>query len=98
MDPRELFGSNGDDAAELPEPNAEMRFGGNEREWTPEEVYGILCNPVYAGIGPYPSLIDDKLWVRSACKLIDEVGAEQFLVNVLYLLRQTLANAEIDFG
>jgi hypothetical protein len=52
-------------------------------------------NPIYAGIGPYPALIDDKTWVRAARKMIDRDGAEQFLVNLLYLLRQDFENAKM---
>ena len=29
-----------------------VRTGDDTGEWTPEQVRGILCNPIYAGIGP----------------------------------------------
>ena len=96
MSVRDLFGANGDDDGKLPEPNAEMRFSGDDIEWTPEVVRGIICNPIYAGIGPYPPLIDDAMWVRAAAKAIKEDGEEQFLVNLLHVLRLSFANALID--
>jgi hypothetical protein len=91
MDIRDVFGSNGEDDTELPEPNAELRHSGDDSEWTEAAVRGIICNPIYAGIGPYPALIDDKAWVRAASSAIDQDGKEQFLVNILHLL-------QIDFG
>ena len=98
MDIRDVFDSNGHDDSELPEPTVEMRFSGDESPFTAEQVRGIICNPIYAGIGPYPALVDDRSWVHGAAKSIDDDGKEQFLVNLLHLLRQSFDNAEIDFG
>ena len=97
MDIRGVFGSNGDDDSILPEPSVEMRFSGDDSPFTPEQVRGIICNPIYAGIGPYPSLVDDRAWVHGAAKAIEDDGKEQFFVNLLHLLRQSFQNAEIDF-
>jgi hypothetical protein len=97
MDIREAFGSDGDDDVVLPEPTVEMRLSGDDSPFTPEQIRGIICNPIYAGIGPYPPLVNDGSWVRSAAKAINDDGKEQFLVNLLYLLRQSFQNAEIDF-
>jgi hypothetical protein len=49
----------------------------------------MIANPVYAGLGPFPPLVDDEQWVRAAVKAIEEDGAEQFLVNLLFVLRAT---------
>jgi hypothetical protein len=54
-------------------------------------VRGTIANPIYAGLGSYPQLITDEQWVRAAAQAIREDGAEQFLVNLLYVLRQSLA-------
>ena len=97
MDIQELFGSNGDDY-ELPEPDVEMRYTDDDRPWTEGLIKGILCNPIYAGIGPFPAFVDDKSWVRTAAKLIEEDGKEQFLVNILYTLRDTFKYARINYG
>lgn len=61
--------------------------------WTVAQVKGIICNPVYAGgMGPYPhpGIVSDETWVAMAVKAIKEDGAEQFLVNMLYVLRKSL--------
>jgi hypothetical protein len=55
-----------------------------------EAVEGILVNPIYTGVGPFPRLVEDEIWVRTCTKLIQEEGAEQFLVNLLYVLRECL--------
>ncbi|MHC1767026.1 MAG: hypothetical protein AB9869_22450 [Verrucomicrobiia bacterium] len=75
----------------LPKPNATMKLGGSSvQNFTEEEVRGMIANPIYAGIGPYPQLIPDEQWVRCAAKAIAQDGAEQFLVNMLHVLRQAM--------
>ena len=54
----------------------------------PEVVKGMLINPIYTGIGPFPRLVEDEAWVRACAKLIEKEGAEQFLVNLLHVLRE----------
>ena len=96
MEVRRVFESKSDDASALPAPNAELRFGNDDGPFTEEQVRGIICNPIYAGIGPYPGIIDDRSWIKSASKAIDEVGNEQFLINLLHLLRESLQHTKID--
>src|SRR6266705_1823965 len=82
-------GTNGPKAS-LPQPNAKMKLSGSGMEFTEEEVRGMIANPVYAGIGPFPQLVSDEQWVRAATKSIRVDGPEQFLVNLLHVLRQSL--------
>lgn len=74
----------------LPKPNVEFAAAGDTGDMTPQKVRGMIANPVYAGIGPYPAIIDEAEWIRSASKMIKDEGAEQFLVNMLYVLRKSL--------
>ena len=68
-------------------PKHKVRFT-THKPTTIAEVRGIMCNPIYAGVGPYPALVDDETWVSCAAKLIrEEGGAEQFLVDMLHMLR-----------
>ena len=46
-----------------------------------------ICNPIYAGIPPYPPLVSDEEWIAAAQRVIEQEGIEQFLANMLYLLR-----------
>lgn len=74
----------------LPKPNVVVaKPGTSPEQLTPEAIKGILVNPIYAGVGPYPALVDDATWVRCSAKLIAEEGPEQFLVNLLYVLRES---------
>ena len=57
---------------------------------SPEAVRGMLINPIYTGVGPFPRLVEDAVWVRACAKLIEQEGSEQFLVNLLYVLRECL--------
>jgi len=61
-------------------------------QWTREQIKVVLCNPTYAGIYPFLALVSDEAWVRSAALLISEEGSEQFLVNLLFVLREVFGN------
>jgi hypothetical protein len=85
--------SNGGDTS-LPAPNVVMaRSGTPMHELSPEAIRGILVNPIYTGVGPFPRLVEDAAWVRSGAKLIEQEGADQFLVNLLYVLRECFREA-----
>ena len=77
----------------LPAPNVVVaRSGTPLDELSPEAVRGILVNPIYAGVGPFPRLVRDDAWVRGCARMIQEEGAEQVLVNLLYVLRECLGD------
>ncbi len=59
-------------------------------EWNEKMVGGIICNPVYAGIPPFPKMIDDKAWIAAGVKMVNNVGLRQYLVNVLYELKKSM--------
>ena len=59
---------------------------------TPEAIKGILVNPIYTGVGPFPRLVEDEAWVR-ASKTDREREADQFLVNLLHVLRECVAQS-----
>ncbi|MCB8944341.1 MAG: hypothetical protein H6658_11375 [Ardenticatenaceae bacterium] len=80
--------------SKLPRPNAAFRTNDQTGDITPAEIRGMVCNPVYAGMGQYPAVVSDEQWVAAATAAINKEGAEQFLVNLLYVLRQTLALEE----
>jgi hypothetical protein len=72
----------------LPAPNVVVaRAGTPPEQLSPEAVKGILVNPIFTGFGPFPRLVEDAAWVRACAKLIEKEGADQFLVNLLYVLR-----------
>ena len=50
----------------LPAPNVVVaRTGTPPDQLSPEAVKGILVNPIYAGVGPFPRLVEDAVWVRA---------------------------------
>jgi hypothetical protein len=75
----------------LPTPNVIVaRSGTPMHELSPEAVRVTLINPIYTGVGPFPRLFEDEAWVRACAKLIEEEGVQQFLVNLLFVLRECL--------
>jgi hypothetical protein len=72
----------------LPAPYVVVaRAGTPPDQLSPEAVQGILVNPIYAGVGPFPRPVEDAARVRACAKLIQEEGPPQFLVHLLYVLR-----------
>lgn len=65
-------------------------------QWTPEMVDRIVCNPVYAGMGPYPQVVDDALWIDAARSFIREHGTERFLQTMLTELRESVSILNFD--
>ena len=53
-------------------------------------------NPIYAGVGPFPRLVQDDAWVRGCARMIEEEGSEQVLVNLLYVLRECLGDGSSE--
>jgi uncharacterized glyoxalase superfamily protein PhnB len=76
--------------APLPAPNVKVKIRSDGVQWTVEQVRALRSNPLYAGIGPFAPLVSDEVWVRSAAEAIRDDGAEQFLVNLLYVLRNSI--------
>lgn len=73
----------------LPRPTVEYPV--NPTHPTEAAMRGALSNPVYAGIPPFSRRVSDEAWIEAALELIHEDGAEQFLVNMLYMLRLSMA-------
>jgi hypothetical protein len=53
----------------------------------PDQTVSVVMNPVLCGVPPYPPIIAEELWVYTNVELIEEVGATQYLVNMLHILR-----------
>ncbi len=78
-----------DEKQPLPARTAEMATGGADGLDSEENIRGLICNPIYAGVGPFPRMVPDEVWIGAAAKLIREDGPEQFLVNMLHVLRRS---------
>lgn len=75
----------------LPRPT--VKFVSNPDKMSEAAARGMLSNPVYVGVPPYHRIVSDEAWVRAAVELIKEEGAEQFLVNMLHMLRVSMVSA-----
>lgn len=73
----------------LPKPNVDTNTRESD-DWTVDKVRFFFCNPIYAGLGPFPQIVDDETWVRAAAKSLREDGPEQWLVNMLHVLRASM--------
>lgn len=75
----------------LPRPT--VKFVSNPDKMSEAAARGMLSNPVYVGVPPYHRIVSDEAWVRAAVELIKEEGTEQFLVNMLHMLRMSMVSA-----
>jgi hypothetical protein len=76
-----------------PLPRRTAKYITDPQQMSEAVIRGMICNPIYTGIPPFERIVSDEVWVRSAAQLIKEEGAEQFLVNLLYVLRRSMADA-----
>jgi hypothetical protein len=77
---------------EIPLPD--VSFPG-DRDWRDESksermLAGLICNPAYTGIPPYPSVVDKETWIAAGLRMAREEGLRQYLVNVLYQLKKSI--------
>ncbi len=75
----------------MPKPNVEYA-GNNSDNLTEKQINGMLCNPLYTGIDVFPTLLTEDNWIKSAKQFIEKEGIDQFLVNMLYMLKETCKN------
>jgi hypothetical protein len=86
------------DQKPLPKPNVDLTVS-EDGQMTPAQVRAMFCNPLYVGItANFPKLVDDETWIRAAAQAIREHGPEQWLVNMLYVLRETLGTGTPKAG
>ena len=76
----------------LPKPNVSYHRRDDKSEKDATHLKSLICNPMTVGIGTNAATMDDEAWIRAAEQLIVEEGAEQFLVNMLFLLRESFAD------
>jgi len=50
-------------------------------------VESIIANPIYVGIGPFPKLVEEDVYIAAAMHMIEEHGAERYLKQMIAALR-----------
>ncbi len=87
--------TNDNHPTELTKPNVEYVLSGTSPSaMTAAGVKGILVNPLNTGAGPLPALVSDAQWVAACKQLLEQEPPEQFLVNLLFILRQALGKLD----
>ena len=56
--------------------------------WGEADVRKMITNPVYTGLGPYPTIVPEADWIVAASRMIKERGAATFLREMLANLRE----------
>jgi hypothetical protein len=69
-------------------------------EWTPADVAGMIVNPFYAIeidenlTVPHEPIISEEEWVKANARLIEELGPEPYLRNLLSILKGNYPRGE----
>ena len=75
----------------IPKPTVRSATGSS---WEASDVRAVLCNPVNVGLGPFKQIVPEDLWLKGAEKQVAEHGPEQFLVNVLFMLKDSFKRVQ----
>ena len=75
----------------IPKPTVRPATGSS---WEAPDVRAVLCNPVNVGLGPFQQAVPEDLWLKAAEKQVAEYGAEQYLVNVLFMLKESFKRVQ----
>ncbi|MGH3804059.1 MAG: hypothetical protein ACRDTD_28785 [Pseudonocardiaceae bacterium] len=65
----------------------------NKQQWDADDVTAILINPVYAIsidpglLGEHPPLVSEDQWIAANRRLLDEMGADRYLRQLLDVLK-----------
>jgi hypothetical protein len=90
-------GADDERSTPLPRPSVSVPEGGEDpAEFGEAGIRGVVMNPIYTGIGQYPKYIADDQWIAAARRILAEDGPDQFLVNLLYVLRRSFGCVEWD--
>ena len=68
------------------------------RRCTPDDVQEMLTNPVYAGVGPYPAIVEEEVWLKSNVRLIEEIGTRAVIESVLARFLQVFPGLDVPDG
>lgn len=66
-----------------------------KKRWTPDDVREMLTNPVYAGLGPYPAIVEEETWLQINGRLIEEDGAGEVIGGILARFRQVFPGLDV---
>lgn len=58
--------------------------------WTPAEAHGLVINPILTGMGKIHRSVADEDWVLCCEEEVEKNGLEQFLTDLLHVLRITI--------
>jgi hypothetical protein len=58
------------------------------RQWTERDIERLLLDPRTVGIGPFPPVIKNEMWIEANARQIEEVGAKVYLTKLLDVLRE----------
>lgn len=62
-------------------------------KWSEQDVLKMVCNPIYAGVHPYPQIVPDEAWIKAASRAMKDMGREAFLRTMLSELRSAMETA-----
>jgi len=62
----------------------------DQAAWTEADVRRILSNPIYVGMGPFPRIVADDLWITAQVRRVEEHGVRPTLRAIRTALHESL--------
>jgi len=66
-----------------------------KKRWTPDDVREMLTNPVYAGVGPYPAIVEEETWLKCNVHLIEETGTSDVVESILAQFQKVFPGLDV---
>ncbi len=60
-----------------------------------DDVKKVLSNPVYAGLGPYPSIVPEETWIQANARRVREEGPAEAVRSVLDAFQETFPHLQL---
>lgn len=79
-------------------PNSPEEFfkaAGDRAPFSGDDILDMVCNPVYAGMGPFPAIVTDDQWVAAVARVIESHGVETVLQRVVRNLNNAFGREDL---
>jgi hypothetical protein len=60
-----------------------------------DDVKKILSNPIHAGVGPYPSIVPDEIWIQANARRVREEGPAEAVHSILDAFQETFPHLQL---
>jgi hypothetical protein len=64
------------------------------RQFTAEDVRRVLANPIYVGMGPFPAVAEEDLWIKGNVRRMEEEGIQETFAFILKMFQESVPDLD----